>query len=1060
MSSWPRSSDNSPKGIRMHLRRQGWTGPVAGAVALVLGVSALATTAAAAPQEQPPGDVAQLEPGRYIVQLAEPAVATYDGGRPGLAGTRVAEGDQLDARDSDVREYSRHLEERQERVAEAVDVEIDASYTLTLNGFAAELTADQAAQLTKHPQVTGLAPDELHKPAEAEPSTDFLGLSGRRGVWAAVGGAERAGRGVVVGVIDTGISPENPSFAGDELRPRDHTAGKSRHHGGGDRSPAVPYLDDGTIVFDKSDGGTFTGACVEGDGFEADDCTTKLITARYFVDGFGARFIGGHDVGEYLSPRGTAHGSHTASTAAGEHAVPVTLGGHDYPEFSGVAPGAKIAAYKACWDGPNPAIDTDDGCSTVDLLAAVEAAVTDGVDVINFSIGGGAAQGTFEPTDVAFLNAAAAGVFVAASAGNSGPEASTFDNAAPWITTVAASTVPTYEATATLGDGTQALGASTTVWAQLSADLVRGDQVMAADYQGDPVNDLGPAEAALLCAPGSLDPDRVAGKIVLCERGVHARVDKSAETARAGAVGTLLVNRGDDGLSGDLHANPTVHAPHTRWDELYRYAGTSGATVTFTPDNVTGTATPTPQIAGFSSRGPLAVEGSDILKPDIAAPGVDILAAYNNAPGAAGEYGFMSGTSMAAPHIAGLAALYLGERPRATPAEIKSAMMTTAYDTVDETGATAADPMAQGAGHADPTKFFEPGLLYLNDADDWAAYAQGLGAGDFGVEPITPSNLNLPSIAVGDLTGPETVTRTVTSTGRGTFRAEVEGLDGIDVTVSPSRLSFSRPGQTRTFTVRFDRTDAAPEAWADGFLTWTSTERHHRTEARSPIAVLPALVTPPSEATGTGTDGSVSFDVSSSADTEVPVTVLGLESGELRADPYGDTTEHSGIGTNDGTGTPEYQWIAEVGDGTEFARFDVDSLVDEPDADLDLFVYKLDDAAYQDGELVATDRWVSGTEAADERVDLTGPEPGAYVVQVDVYAGSDVPFDYTETFLEPGGAGLGDLTVAPDPVPVSEGGTSTVTVSWSGLPPGDDYVGALLYQGTERLTLVKVTARD
>nr|WP_241982015.1 S8 family serine peptidase [Cryobacterium sp. TMT3-29-2] len=528
--------------------------------------------------------------------------------------------------------------------------------------------------------------------------------------------------------------------------------------------------------------------------------------------------MGAESGGEYLSPRdGDGHGSHTGGTAAGNHAVAASVGGIDFGTIAGVAPAAKIAAYKVCWSGPDPVSQDDDGCATSDLLSAIDQATADGVDVINFSIGGGAAQTTVSATDVAFLGAASAGIFVAASAGNSGPEASTLDNASPWITTVAASTIPSYEATATLGSGPAYAGGSITVPAAgVTGALVRGDLV-AARRGTDP----------LLCGPDSLDPAKVAGAIVFCQRGVYDRVAKSAEVKRA--------------------------------------------TVTLTPGNALGTTPPAPQVAGFSSRGPVLADGSDIIKPDVSAPGVAILAGGANAAGAPGTYQFLSGTSMSSPHVAGLAALYLGEKPADTPAEVKSAFMTTAYDTVTASGIAVTDPFVQGAGPVDPTTFFTPGLVYLNGESDWRSYIKGAGytwEGDGGVASVDPSNLNLASIGIGSLTRPETITRTVTSTQAGSFDASVSGLAGIDVAVEPSTLTFGAAGETQSYTATFARTDAPVDTFATGSLEWTSGA----TVVHSPVAVKPATLEAPVAADVTGVAGSVDISVTTSIRWPTPPT--------------------------------------------------------------------------------------------------------------------------------------------------------------------------------------------
>ena len=960
-----------------------------------------------------------FEPGRYIVTLAEDAVATYGGGVPGLPGTQPDTGDQLNARTAPVQDYSEYLEQKQQEVAAEAGVTIDVSYTLALNAFSAVLTSEQAAQLLASRDVTAVSPDEL-KHVTATPSTSFLGLDGEGGVWESIGGADQAGDGVVIGVIDTGIAPENPAFAGDPL---------------GTAAGDEPYLDGSTITYVKGDGEVYHGICETGEQFTADYCSTKIVGARYFIEGFGVGNIGDASTGpgEFVSPRdGDSHGSHTASTAAGNVATPASVGGIDFRTITGVAPASRIAAYKVCWSGPDPASIDDDGCTTTDILAAIDQAVADGVDVINYSIGGGSAQTTYSATDDAFLGAASAGIFVSASAGNDGPGASTLDNASPWITTVAASTIPSYEATVTLGDGQAFAGASITVDMDPEAEPLTGPLVNStAVGTGDPV-------AVALCGPDTLT-DAAAGTIVVCERGVYDRVAKSAEVARVGGIGMVLVNTSPGSIDTDFHSVPTVHLSDVYRAAVEAYAATAGATATFTTGNELGTTPPVPQVAGFSSRGPVLADGSNLLKPDISAPGVSILAAGSNQQDGEPTFEFLSGTSMAAPHIAGLAALYLGERPNAAPSEIKSAMMTTAYNTLDAGGGTVTDPFAQGAGHVDPTRFFEPGLLYLNGQEDWYGYIASLGY-ETGVEPIDGSDLNLASIAVGTLTAPRTITRTVTSTQAGTFDASIQGLDGITADVSPAQLVFGAAGESQPFTVTFTRTSAPLDEFSTGSLTWTSGD----TVVRSPLAVQPVTLVAAYSVNGTGTDGSVPVEITPGGDGDIALSTQGLSAGTLLLDPESGDTEHSGTGvTGDGA-----QYFATVPEGAEFARFDLDSLDDET-SDLDLIVYLLD----ADGAPVAG--WQSATGSADERVDLESPDAGEYVMLVDVFGAPEegVTWDATATSVLPGGS---PLALDPPVIPGVQGETVTYTASWSGLTPQTTYVGLVRYGETGRFTVVEV----
>ncbi|MDE0545125.1 S8 family serine peptidase [Microbacterium sp. C7(2022)] len=959
--------------------------------------------------------------GNYIVLLDEEPVAGYEGGEPGLAPTKPEEGDKLDTKSNKAKRYAAFLEKRQEQVADEAGVETSATYQVTLNGFSAQMSPEQAAKLASTKGVLGVYPDEIRHP-DAVPSTEFLGLEGDGGVWDAVGGVDAAGEGVVVGVVDTGIAPESPSFAGEPL---------------GTIAGDEPYLDGNEVVFTKADGNEFRSERVTGEEWDASFYSTKLVGAQYFSTGAAAA---GFDFGpDYLSPRdGDGHGSHTASTAAGNHDVAASVSGTDFGAISGVAPAAKVASYKACYVGPDPLSTSDDICALSDLLDAIDAAVEDGVDVINYSIGGGSATSTLAADDVSFFYAAVAGVFVSVSAGNSGPGASTADHASPWYTTVAASTIPTYEGTVQLPNGFEAAGASVTV---PFGESVTDDVI----YAGDAVApDADPAEAAM-CFLDTLDPALIEGKIVVCDRGVIARVEKSQAVDEAGGIGMILVNVTPGSLDNDFHSVPTVHINAQYRDDLLDYVrNTEGATATLVGDNVTGVETPTPQVAGFSSRGPMLADGSDVIKPDISAPGVAILAAAANQPGEQGVFEFLSGTSMSSPHIAGLAALYLGERPLATPDEIKSAMMTTAYDTVDAAGDPISDPFTQGAGHVDPTKFFEPGLLYLNGPNDWAAFIEGTGNADFGdaIDPIDPSELNLASVGIGSLSSTEDVTRTVTATTAGTYTASVS-VPGVDVSVSPASVTLAE-GESADFTLTFTNASAPVEQWATGSLTWTSDS----VAVRSPIAVRPVTAEAPATVAGEGVSSSVDVTFLSGITGDLELQLSGLAELELLEGP-GAPEGHSGDETS-GDANGDIGWIVSVEEGTRLAQWTLDSSDDEG-SDLDLFVYHVvapDDLRYYE-------MWQSASGSADEQVTIDNPEAGTYMVIANMYSVSGpMTWNLTEALVTEDG--VGSLTAIPNPVSVTQGEEATYTVAWSGLDYNTSYLGVVQYGDSEVRTLVSV----
>ena len=974
-------------------------------------------------------------PGHYIVVMKSDPLASYTGDVKGLKATKPAEGEQLETDSAESQRYVQHLETEQQSLAQQVGVTPDTSYQVVLNGFSAQLTGEQVDKLRASKDVYDVYPDEIRHP-DAQTSTSFLGLGddkkGRGGIWQATGGVDRAGEGVVVGVIDTGIAPEHPSFAGKKLKKQKKQ--QNRHKG------AEPYTDGTYIYFDKSDGGQFRSLMVEGQEWDKSDYSSKIIGAQYFytgaeADGFDFQY-------DFLSPRdGAGHGSHTASTAAGNFGVQASIENVDFGKISGVAPGAKISAYKACYEGPDPAVTTDDICALSDLVAAIDQAVADGVDVINYSIGGGAAKTVLAPEDIAFFNAAAAGVFVSASAGNDGPDVSTADHASPWYTTVAASTIPTWEGTVTF-DGFAQAGASVSV-------PFGGEVTGPSIYAGDAA--AAGAANAQLCYPGTLDPAKVAGHIVVCDRGGNARAEKSQVVKDAGGMGMILVNvpGGADSLDNDFHAVPTVHLASAYRAAVLAYVqGGADRPVTLIGENTTGVTTPVPQIAGFSSRGPMLADGSDIMKPDVAAPGVAILAATNNAADEAPTFGILSGTSMAAPHVAGLAALYLGERPNATPAEIKSAMMTTAYDTVNADGSKNANPFEQGAGEVDPKRYLAPGLLYLNGVQDWAAFLEGKGLAQFdGVDPIDGSDLNIASFSIGSLASAQTVTRTVTSTEAGTFTASVD-LPGVDVTVEPSTLNFSKAGETATFTVTFDNATAPVEQWATGSLTWSSAKN----TVRSPIAVFPVTADAPAEVSGTGLDGATTVEITPGLDGDLALNLSGLAPFQLLADPDGRVEGHSGDEAS-GDENKDVAWIVDVPAGTTLSRFDLDSS-DDTGSDLDLSVYHVvsaDDLRYYD-------KWTSATGSADEQVTLTAPEAGTYMVVANVYSTS-APMTWDMTYANVLPAGEGAFAVNPNPIAAVRGEKTSYELSWSGLTAGTRYLGLVRYADSAVSTILTVDAQ-
>jgi len=359
----------------------------------------------------------------------------------------------------------------------------------------------------------------------------FLGLSDPGGLWDQLGGVGKAGENIIIGMVDSGVWPESLSFSD-----RTGTNGNASK--------------DGKLSYQQLPG--WHGKCTPGEAFNAANCNQKLIGARYYNAGWGGNAaIDTFFPFEFNSPRDWAgHGTHTSSTAGGNHGVAATGAASIFGAISGMAPRARIAAYKVCWaDQP-----TGGGCFNSDSVAAIDQAVADGVDVINFSISG-TLTNFLDPVEVAFLFAADAGVFVAASAGNDGPASSTVAHPSPWLTTVAAGTHNRDgQGSVTLGNGVTYSGASV-------ANAIGPLPLIDSEAAGLPGAD---ATKVRLCYAAVdnpvagvptpvLDPAKIAGKIVVCDRGVTGRVNKSLAVQQGGGAGMILLNTSPNSINADLH---------------------------------------------------------------------------------------------------------------------------------------------------------------------------------------------------------------------------------------------------------------------------------------------------------------------------------------------------------------------------------------------------------------------------------------------------------------------------------------------------------------------------
>jgi len=937
----------------------------------------------------------------YIVQLAELPVSAYDGSVKGLQATKPRNGQKIDPNSPAVINYMAFLESRQNEVLAKVGGGKKLhSYGYVFSGFAAELTAEQAAKLERVPGVLAVTKDEA-RDLNTSSTPDFLGLTAPGGAW-----SQTKGEGVIIGIVDGGIWPESLSFSD-----RTGTNGNATK--------------DGKLAYQQIPG--WNGRCVPGEQFNASHCNQKLIGARYYNAGWGGNAgIDAQLPWEFNSPRDFGgHGTHTASTAGGNQGVPTTGPASVFGNISGIAPRARIAAYKVCWE-----TGAGGSCFNSDSVAAIDQAVADGVDVINFSISGSRTNFR-DPVEIAFLFAADAGVFVAASAGNSGPTTSTVAHPGPWLTTVAAGTHNRDgQGSATLGNGVTYNGASL-------ATAVGPAPLIDSTAAGLPGADPGQVALCYSSADGGnvLDPAKVAGKIVVCDRGVTARVNKSLAVAEAGGVGMVLANTSPNSLNADFHFVPTVHLQNTDRAAVKAYAATAGATATINQATVVYTA-PAPFTASFSSRGPLLAGNGDILKPDLIAPGQDILAAVAPPGNGGRDFNLYSGTSMSSPHVAGLAALLKEKYPKWSPMAIKSALMTTGYDVLDGANTNPLVIFRQGAGHVKPNSALDPGLVYDSGFNDWLNFICGVQPGSFcsAYTPIDPSNLNLASIAIGDMAGVQTVNRRVTNvSGKSlTVSASVTGMGGFTTVVTPASLTLA-PGASATFGVRFTRTSATLNAYTGGQLTWTGGGY----SVRSPIVVRPVALAAPTQVSG-------SYSVTFGYDGPFTATPRGLVEAAITADTVADDPTDGAC-----TLTSPNAKIVDVNvpAGTTYARFSLFDADVNAGADIDLCVFN------SGGAQVGG----SGSGTSAEEVNLVNPAAGTYKVVVQGWGvvGSS-PFKLHTWLL--GSTAAGNMTVtAPASATIGTGGS--IGLSFSGLNAGTKYLGSVAYGGASGMpspTIVRV----
>ncbi|CAN1746698.1 unnamed protein product [Linum perenne] len=623
------------------------------------------------------------------------------------------------------------------------------SYHKSFNAFAAWLTHSQQLKLSGYEGVVSVFPSQK-KQLHTTRSWDFLGFP--QNVTRATVESD-----VIIGMLDSGIWPESQSFNDSGYGP-----------------PPQKWK----------------GSCESSSNFT---CNNKIIGARYYHAG------GNFSSFDIPSPRDSeGHGSHTASTAAGNLVTPASLLGLASGTARGGVPSARIAVYKVCWD---------DGCDEADVLAAFDDAIADGVDIISLSLGGAPLDYFLDSIAIGAFHSMKNGILTSNSAGNSGPGPGTISNFSPWSLSVAASTIDRKFTTAVkLGNGRFYQGTSLNTY--------NSSRPYPLIYAGDAENKTAgfSSRHSRYCDPGSLDKNLVEGKIVLCDDE-----GEGEEPVRAGATGAIMtISYTEDVPSSfPLPVSVLTDAEGVNILEYINSTSEPTAQIFKTHDHIDNSSS---YVIFFSSRGPSPIT-RDILKPDLTAPGVDILAAWSGATTVANlaggsrvvPYNIISGTSMSCPHATAAAAYVKSFHPTWSPAALKSALMTTAHPiSVKDI------PDAEfGYGRA-----ADPGLIYDAGEIDYVRMLCGQGYNITQLRLITGDqtacsattngtvwDLNYPSFALSSEKPKTSITRvfhrTVTNVGTAssTYKPMVGIPVGLEVGVEPEVLTFNSIGEKQSFVV-------------------------------------------------------------------------------------------------------------------------------------------------------------------------------------------------------------------------------------------------------------------
>ncbi len=987
------------------------------AMAAALLVAVVGGPAALARSEHPVGGAKASEPGTYIVRLASAPTPQFRGGTIdtfGADGRKVSKrfaptapevtgAPVLDADLPAVVEYAAHLDAERGDVLGRAESALGRAlkpehvYRHVLNGFAVELTAAEAEALAALPGVRSVEREFVHYPM-TDSGPNWIGADR---YWAGQSGvvAPNRGEGTVIGVVDTGINWD--SFFFDETR------------------PGAPQI--------SNPRGQFYGLCSQPGVL----CSDKIIGVYDFTD----EGTNGKDP--------DSHGSHVASTAAGfPLSFSLNIAGQSiFFSTSGVAPNASIISYKACEDNPDRGTFT---CAGSDTSAALEQAIVDQVDSVNYSIGGapfdpwaGIRQG-FSTSEEIFLNLRASGVAAVTSAGNFGSRGEGWVGSpanAPWAFSVANATHDRVLANRlfNVSGGDFALGALT------GPGLTGGTDIVPIVYAGDFGNALcgtGTAELGSSCAANTgatnpFAPGTFNGEIVVCDRGTYGRIEKGRNVLDAGAGGMILANTQAQGesVNGDEHCLPAMHVGADDGDRIRDWLSSGSGH----QGRLTGTQRVVDDAFGgrlntSSSRGP-SVGATDTMKPNVTAPGTDVIAA-----GAESEnsIAFLTGTSMSSPHVAGAVLLLRRSHPDWGPDQIFSALETTADPqrvTLDD--GSPASTIERGAGGVQVDRasriglFLPVGIQAFLDADP--------------AEGGVPGNLNLPGIVSDFCLNTETCTftRVLRALGAGDWTVTTEGP--LDVQVSPSSFSLAA-NQEITLTVSIRQGAAALSDWGTGSVVLTPAGNQF-VEQRLPVGAYVAAGSSPGPQELSGVESnrgrdSIVIDELGELD-EMVFRTSALVKPErrtlsLRNDPSPFNPFDNGTGVD--------VRFFDVPEGT--LLIDVQTRASGAQ-DVDLYVGRDFDF---DGEAFFDEIVCESTTPDDlESCQIEAPAPGRWWVLVQNWEGSSpgvsdtIPYDFAmlEEALDPSLVVSGPGT--------HDGGPLTLPLYWDqpAMEAGEQWVGAV-----------------